>query len=314
MNPDVAVLEARPLVVFATYAEKPDLTPDDALLLPAFERLGVDTRAVPWDDPRIDWSACDAVLVRSTWDYHHKLPRFLEWTARLEYLGIPLVNPAPLIRWNARKDYLRELEGSGVPVVPTGWVGQGDRRSLRALLEEAGWDQAVVKPVVSASAHETWRTSLGSSMSDEARFRRLAEAGDVMIQPFLAEIEREGEWSLMFLADRFSHAVVKRPKPGDFRVQRQFGGSREVADPDARLLQAARAVLDAAPGRSVYARVDGCVIDGRFVLMELELIEPELFLGSSLEAAGTLAKEVLCRLAWGGGSAPHTGAAGRPEG
>jgi hypothetical protein len=177
-------------------------------------------------------------------------------------------------------------------------VDRGDRRSLKAVLEEAGWADAVVKPVVSASAHETWRTSLGSGTSDEARFRQLLESGEMMVQPYLREIAREGEWSLIFLADRFSHAVVKRPRPGDFRVQRQFGGSREVTDPGARLLSSARAALDAAPGRSVYARVDGYLIDGRFVLMELELIEPELFLGSGSGAAGRVVEGVLRELAW----------------
>ncbi len=283
---------ARPLVALATYAEKPDLSPDDALLLPEFERLGIETVAVPWDDQRMDWARCAAVLLRSTWDYHLHLPRFLEWTSRLEQRGVPVMNPPALLRWNARKHYLKQLGPAGVAVVPTSWVGRGGQCSLRALLDAMAWDEVVVKPVVSASAHETWRASRDSAAGAEERFRRLVASGDVMVQPYLAEIESAGEWSLMFLADRFSHAVVKRPKPGDFRVQKQFGGSRERVDPDEWLIAAAWAALDAAPGRSVYARVDGCVVEGRFLLMELELIEPELFLEKAEGAARRLAEEV----------------------
>jgi hypothetical protein len=106
-------------VALATFTEVPELTPDDRLLLPGFDQLGVETVAVPWDDRRWDWGASDAVLVRSTWDYHLKLPQFLEWTNALERLGVPLVNPAALLRWNARKDYLRQLEAAGLAVVPT---------------------------------------------------------------------------------------------------------------------------------------------------------------------------------------------------
>jgi hypothetical protein len=286
-------MTARRQVALATYAREPQLTPDDALLVPAFARLGVGTRAVPWDDPGTDWMAFDAVLVRSTWDYHLKLPRFLEWTSRLEGLGVSLVNSAPLIRWNARKDYLKELTDAGVDVIPTSWVRRGGGRSLQTMLEAAGWSEAVVKPVVSASAHETWRTSLEAAAGDQERFGRLVLEGDVMVQPFLREIESAGEWSLVFLGDRFSHAVVKRPKADDFRVQKQFGGSRELVEPEPWLIAAARVALDAAPGRSLYSRVDGCVVNGRFLLMELELIEPELFLGSMAAAAGALAAAVL---------------------
>jgi len=280
-------------VALATYAKGAELTPDDALLVPAFARFGVHARAVPWDDPRTDWGAFDAVLVRSTWDYHLRLAEFLDWTTRLERRGVPLVNPAPLIRWNARKEYLKEVAGAGIGVIPTSWVKRGDSRGLRTVLAQAGWEDVVVKPVVSASAHETWRTSLRAGAMEEERFGRMVASGDVMVQPFLREIETAGEWSLIFLGHRFSHAVIKRPKQDDFRVQTQFGGSRERAEPEPWLIAAAEAALDPAPGRSAYARVDGCVADGRFLLMELELIEPELFLACTPAAAAMLAAAVL---------------------
>lgn len=286
-----------PLIALATYPGNPELTADDALLIPELKRLGAGTTVVPWSDPGMDWSRCSAVVVRSTWDYHLDPGRFLDWTLGLERLGVPAINSAPLLRWNARKDYLRTLEAAGVRVVPTRWIAPQERQTLRSVLESAGWDQAVVKPVISASAHETWRTDLGSSGAHEARFRRLVAGGDVMVQPFLNEIETAGEWSLVFLGDGFSHAVVKRPKTGDFRVQKQFGGSRELVQPDDRLLTAARGILVHTPGPAIYARIDGCVVDGHFLLMELELIEPELFLGMAEGRAARFAEAIMILVA-----------------
>ncbi len=282
-----------PLIALVTYSEKPELTPDDALLLPELERKGARVVAVPWDDEAMDWSSCSGAVVRSTWDYHLNFDRFLEWTDRLEGLGVPLINSAALLRWNAEKTYLRQLESGGIPVVPTRWVGRGDQDPLQALLRAERWDRAVVKPVVSASAYQTWRTSLDQSVEDELRFRALVDHGEVMIQPYIKEIESAGEWSIIYLGDRFSHAVVKRPKPGDFRVQHQFGGSREILQPETSLLDSARVILDHAPDRTSYARVDGCVMGGRFTLMELELIEPELFLAADPRAAARFAAAIL---------------------
>jgi glutathione synthase/RimK-type ligase-like ATP-grasp enzyme len=282
-----------PLIALVTYPEKPQLSPDDSLLVPQLERAGARVVVVPWSDRTMDWSGCAAAVVRSTWDYHLQLDRFTEWTDRLDGLGVRLMNSASLLRWNAEKTYLRQLQSSGVPVVPTRWICRGDQDSLSDVLKEAQWDQAVVKPVVSASAFETWRTDLDSASGHEPRFRGMVENGEVMVQPYLSEIETAGEWSMVYLGDRFSHAVVKRPKPGDFRVQNQFGGSREVVQPDAELLAAAREVLDNAPDRTTYARIDGCVIGGRFTLMELELIEPELFLGTATHAAHRFARAIM---------------------
>lgn len=291
-----------PLVALVTYPGKPELTPDDALLVPELERRGARVVAMPWSDPAMDWPSCDGVVVRSTWDYHLNLDRFNEWTDRMAHLGRPLMNSASLLRWNAEKTYLRQLESSGIPIVPTCWINRGDRGTLSEVLEAERWTRAVVKPVVSASAHQTWRVDRDKADEQEQRFRELVESGEVMVQPYLAEIETAGEWSLVYLGDQFSHAVVKRPMPGDFRVQHQFGGVREVVQPEPALLDAAREILDNAPERSTYARVDGCVIDGRFTLMELELIEPELFLGTAKHAAGCFARAIMTRIANGGSS------------
>jgi glutathione synthase/RimK-type ligase-like ATP-grasp enzyme len=150
------------------------------------------------------------------------------------------------------------------------------------VLAGANWSDAVVKPTISAYAYETWRVQAGGlTTADEARFRLLgARPGGAMVQRFVTELARDGEWSLMFLAGAFSHAVLKQPGTGDFRVQEAHGGTAERRTPPPRIVATARSILDSVPGRLLYARVDGVEVDGRFVLGELELLEPSLFLGT----------------------------------
>jgi glutathione synthase/RimK-type ligase-like ATP-grasp enzyme len=197
-----------------------------------------------------------------------------------------------VLRWNSRKTYLRELEAAGVPTVPTHFVEKGGE-SLARVLRETGWDEVVVKPVVSASAYETWRASRATLAQDDARYALLLAEGAVMVQPFLPGIMTEGEWSLCFFAGRYSHAVLKRPRPGDFRVQADHGGQYTAEEPSRQLVAEAGAALRAAGRRTLYARVDGCVMDGAFRLMELELLEPGLFLATHPAAAARFAEAVL---------------------
>ena len=185
--------------------------------------------------------------------------------------------------------YLRDVQARGVPVVPTHWLKRGESVGLAALLAELGWRDAVVKPAVSASAFGSWRTSPVTAAEEQERLAALLATGDVMVQPFTAAVATPGEWSLVFLGGQFSHAVLKRPAAGDYRVQWEFGGSAVGAVPGAHLVAAAERALAAAPGAALYARVDGVEQDGQLVLMELELIEPHLFLGWSAPAAARLA-------------------------
>jgi hypothetical protein len=142
-------------------------------------------------------------------------------------------------------------------------------------MRERGWRRAVVKPSVSAAADLTIRVEQGQPLPDLAPLRA---RGEVLVQPYLTEIEQAGEWSFVFFSGRFSHSLVKRPRAGDFRVQEQFGGLHAAQEPPPWLLQQAERALRAAPGPTLYARVDGCVVGGQFLVMELELLEPSLFL------------------------------------
>jgi glutathione synthase/RimK-type ligase-like ATP-grasp enzyme len=271
-------------VALVTCAAHPQLSPDDRLLLPALAEAGYEPVPCLWDDAAEPWASHAAVVVRSCWDYHHRPREFHAWLDRLADLGARVFNPVPLLRWNADKRYLRDLAEAGIEVIPTAWVAERDESSLADLAGARGWRHVVVKPSVSATAFETWRAGPEVTSDDEQRFRRLTGERPALVQPYLPDIER-GELSLVFLGGEYSHAVLKRPRPGDFRVQSDFGGTVEPVRPEEYVVAAASRVLAAAPGATLYARVDLCLVDGRAQLMELELLEPALFFAHEAGAA-----------------------------
>lgn len=280
-------------IAFVTYAGLPALSPDDLLAIRPLAARGVHAEPAAWDDPAVSWTSYDGLVVRSAWNYHTRPDAFRGWIETIESLRVPMWNPPALLRWNANKAYLRDLERNGVDIVPTRWIERGTRVSLREALEDVASPNVVIKPAVSASAYETWRVDRDQLRAeDESRFGSLTGRGTVMIQPFVPELARDGEWSLMFFRGRFSHAVLKRPAAGDFRVQHEHGGLAEPRTPPPDLVTSGERIVSLAPTKSLYARVDGVMVDGRFVLMELELLEPSLFLGSAPGAADRFADAI----------------------
>lgn len=278
----------------ATCRERPAIEEDDALVLRELD--GVEIGVGPWDDSSLSWSTFDAVLLRSVWDYHRRVEEFLSWVAMLEAAGTTVWNPAPLVAWNARKTYLSELDAAGVPTVPTVWLTPEEIAGWPDTIKRSGWEEVVLKPVVGASAFLTWRCSAHSVAARADCLARLAAHGGALAQPFVHEVESAGEWSLIYFERRFSHAVRKRAKPGEFRVQVEFGGSEVPEDPPAEVRAVARAALEVTPGDPLYARVDGIETTGGFVISELELIEPVLFISTSEGAAGNFARAIARRL------------------
>ncbi len=273
---------------FVTCGEHRQLTPDDRLSIPLLGARAIEVVPTVWNEPLAE--DLDGLVLRSTWDYHVKLPEFLAWVDSVEARGIPLWNGPSTIRWNVDKAYLLEVERRGVPIVPTRHAPRGSGARLSTLLEEAGWTEAVVKPSVSGGAFETWRAR--GLEPDDARFARQLVAMDCLIQPFLPELVSAGEWSLMYFHGRHSHAVLKRPAAGDFRVQEDFGGVASPVEPPPWVIASAQRALEAAGHETLYARVDGVVRKGRFELMELELVEPSLFLESAPGAADRFAAAI----------------------
>jgi len=239
----------------------------------ALRAAGVSTDVVSWDEDR-DWGAYELVVVRTPWDYFDRVTQFLDWAARVER-ETSLVNPADVLRWNSHKGYLAEFTAKSVPTVPTRLV-PGPSTDVADQIREVPWEEIVVKPAVDGGARHAWR-GLRDDPSLSRVAERLTDHGDVVVQPFVPAIV-DGERSLVFLGGRFSHAVRKVPKAGDYRSQRHLGGREVDHEPDSAELQVALAAMAAAPGRLTYARVDLVEWEGAPVLIELEVIEPDLFL------------------------------------
>src|SRR5687767_8789061 len=279
-------------VGLVTYHREPDLTEDDRPLISALAEQGLRGEAVRWDDAGADWSAFAAVIIRSCWDYHVRHDEFVRWLDTLEHARVSVFNPVPLVRWNMDKRYLRGLQKSGIAIPGTQWLERGDPRSLAEVLGDARWTDAIVKPAISASATDTWRTSAANAAADESRFSELTARAAVLVQRYVGEIETRGEWSLVFIDGRLSHSGLKRPRAGDFRVQKEHGGSVAPSDPPPAVIAASQAVMDALPHACMFARIDGVEADAGYVLMEAECIEPDLFFRFRPQARVELARGI----------------------
>jgi glutathione synthase/RimK-type ligase-like ATP-grasp enzyme len=282
-------------VALVTHPERPQLTEDDALGAAALRERGVRVDAVPWDAPDVAWEGYQAVVLRSAWDYHRRPGAFRTWLDALRASGANVWNPVPLLRWNMDKRYLLAL-AAHVPTVPTELVEVGQPASLAALLLHREWAEAVVKPAISGGGDDTWRTARATASQDEGRFQALLRRGTVLVQPFVEAVQQAGEYSLVYLGGRFSHAILKRPAAGEFRVQTQHGGQAEQRSPSEELLSQAQRVLEAVPFPWAYARVDGCLVEGSFHLMELEMLEPSLELWADADAPARFAQAVVEKL------------------
>jgi glutathione synthase/RimK-type ligase-like ATP-grasp enzyme len=281
----------RPRIAIATCAGYDDYKVGDELLRQALQERGGEAQAVVWDEDGVDWGGFDLCLVRSTWDYHEKHQEFLAWARQVEAVT-PLQNSAAMIAWNSDKTYLRQLAERGVRIVPTAWVNRDDGGDLDEIMVAEGWEEAVVKPVVDLGARNLHRVRVGEGSA--ALGDALQRSPTAMVQPFLPTLEDQGELSLIYLAGKLTHAVRKRPAPGDFRVQSIWGGTVERADPDARDVELAERTLAHLAEPPLYARVDLVTdLQGEPCLIELELIEPNLYLTQHPPAAAVLADAAL---------------------
>lgn len=264
-QPRVAILVPAP-----DYYEK--WQPAFARKAAALTAAGLIVEQRVWTDPG-DLSAYDLVLPLFAWGYQRDVAGWYALLDRLEEARLPVVNPVPVLRWNSDKAYLGELGAKGVAVVPTVEVDALDDASLTEAMAELATDEVVIKPAISGGADGTHRIAPGAPIPADAMGARR------LVQPLMPGILTDGEYSLFFFAGKFSHAIVKRPASGDFRVQEQFGGREEPWDASDAAQALAALALAAAPARPVYARVD-MVGDaaGKLHIMELELIEPSLFL------------------------------------
>lgn len=263
-------------IALATAAHLPQLSEDDSILYIELLRRGFDVDPVVWDSGA-NWSVYNTVVIRSIWDYHRKHPQFLAWLDELDRIGARVYNSTPLARWSSDKHYMLDLEKRGVRITPTRVLDRGGKRSLAGVIEGTGWKSVVVKPAIASTGFETWQFEVPVTREHEARFAKQVSEMDVLVQQFVPGI-RNGERSFVFIDGEFTHCVLKKSAGKDFRIHIEWGGTVECIDPAAAHVAWATSVLEAVEHPWLYGRVDAVLDDaGEPVLMELEMLEPELF-------------------------------------
>lgn len=251
---------------------------DDRLLQDALRKQGLSSVRVDWADSNVDWLSFRALVFRTTWDYFERIDEFIPWLERVRKQS-RLINPPEAITWNMHKRYMPELKRKGIPIVPTQMIPKGSAPVLNELLETAGWDEAVIKPAVSGAARLTYRLNHSNGAELTEKLGPHIENEDFLIQPFMPDIVATGEDTVMVFNGEVTHAVRKVAKEGDYRVQDDHGGTVHSHSPDKEQVELARKAVEASGFDLAYGRVDMVAgPDGSPLLMELEIIEPELWL------------------------------------
>lgn len=283
-------------VALVTSAALPGLYPDDRHLLHALRATGLDAQPVVWEDPHQNWAEPRLAVIRSTWDYAFRRDQFVAWAERAA-TRTTLWNSARMVRWNTHKSYLCDLAERGVSVVPTVVLRAGSRVVLEQVLEQHGWHDAILKAAVAQSGRYAMMVSRERRAAGQAHLERLRPYEDMLVQPYIPSVVTKGELSLVFVDGEFTHAVRKRAPAGDFRVHDDYGGSVELDEPSGRELATARAAIAAAGESLHYARVDLVAgPDGTPMIMEFEVIEPELFFRHSAAAVDRLTASIVRHL------------------
>lgn len=266
-----------PRVAFLTMDSLDGFHCSDHLLHAPFEDAGWRVDAVSWRDPAADWDRYAAVIVRSPWDYQVDPGAFLRVLGKIDASRARLANDLALMTWNLDKRYLRDVAARGVAIVPTLWAEDWRDDDANEAFAAFGVNEIVVKPVVAAGAHDTFRLDRAALAAKQDALARLFANRLHMVQPFVASVLDPGEVSLFYFNGALSHAIVKRPKAGDFRVQEEHGGILAAFTPDAAFTSAGAAAMAALDTVPLYARVDLVMWNGAPALIEFELIEPSLY-------------------------------------
>lgn len=280
-------------IVLATVADQPEITPSDQLYADALERRGCRVVGAPWNGPRDAFDGVDAVVLRSTWGYYREAAAFRAWVEATA-ASARLFNPIGLVRWNMRKEYVGELAAAGVRVPLCHFVA-AEASAIDRVFEESGWTHAVIKPAVGGGDYAVDLVSPDEVAAAVAGLPTSVRASGVLVQEFLPEIA-DGELSLVYFDGRFSHAVRKRPPAGEFRVNSRFGATRSAEQPAPGIIAQAASALRTLPELPLYARVGGVVRGAELIVLEIEVLEPALFMEFDPTAAERFAEATLKRL------------------
>ena len=272
----VAILRCGKLPSFVNW-EIPNLDElfeEDNLLIRGFEAQGMQAQAVIWNQPNMDWSQYDIALIRSTWDYLDEREQFLHVLAEIEGSSCRLYNSLESVRWNIDKGYLFDLENWDVPIIPTFLASNNKSDSLQRIFLDRDWQTVVLKPRIGLGGSHSHRMRLDELEDTLSKLRVSQPQHEFLIQPFIANILAEGEWSFVYFSRQLSHVLLKQPAPNDYRVQGIYAGTIQTAEPQARDLAQAEAVLAKLPFDILYARLDFVRVQGQLAIVEVELIEP----------------------------------------
>jgi len=287
------------LLTCRAYYKPDNITPyiqnillEQELLKSAFEAQGLKVDITYWDNPTYEWQETKSVLFRTIWDYFERFDEFWEWLEQVK-TKTRLINSYELIKWNIDKHYLKDLSSWGIETVPTYFADKGCNMKLHEIAKRNQWKDLVIKPAISASAFKTYKILANEIQANEKLFNSLVQERNMLVQPYFETITQLGEASLMVLDGKFTHAILKKAQPGDFRVQDDFGGTVHNYIPTKAEINFAEEVFKTCKTKPVYGRVD--IVwdnDKNFYLSELEILEPELWIRNYPKCAERIAEAV----------------------
>ncbi len=263
----------------------------DHLLFEPLKKLGWQAEEISWCNDQVDWNYYEAVIIRSPWDYQKDPKAFLKVLNEIEESEALLENSLEIVNWNIDKTYLRDLESQGVEIVPSCWYQTFNADLFPSVFSNLKSEEIVIKPTISAGADDTFRiheSNYGIFIND---LKSIFKDRPFLVQPFMDNITEEGEFSVFFFGDTYSHTILKTPKTNDFRVQEEHGGRLTLVEPEYNLLDVAQTMRDMIQPEPLYTRADYVrTAHNTFALMELELIEPSLYFNMDPESPERFAK------------------------
>jgi len=266
---------------------------EDQLLQTTLEKKGLSVIKKDWADKHFDWTTTKYAIFRTTWDYFERFDEFFTWLKNTKN-KTTFINSSEIIKWNIDKHYLQDLAKNNINIAPTLFIEKGDTTTLKQLFEKTNWKEVVLKPAISGAARHTYLINLNNYKKHENIFQDLIKVECMLFQSFLKNITLFGEISLIMIGGKYTHAVKKKAKKGDFRVQDDHGGTVEKYKPTKDEIIFAENCLEASPFKPIYARVDIVYDNNNIIsLSELELIEPELWFRNNPISANILAEEIL---------------------
>ena len=275
-----------PKCAFLTINDLSDFECYDDKLISPMNQNGWECEFIPWDQSNINWNNFDLAIIRSTWDYQDRIQEFLDVLENINSSNCILENSLELVKWNIDKSYLKKLSEKRIQIVPSLFYESYSKKILSDSFSFFSTNKLIIKPAISANADDTFIIDTENSEKISIMLEKTFTNRKFIIQPFIENIVFEGEYSLIFFGNTYSHTLVKKPKSGDFRVQEEHGGIlAPIEKPDIKMVHEAKKVLNNLPHKSLYSRIDFVKRENNFLLMEVELIEPSLYFNLNPSAA-----------------------------